>query len=203
MSSFLDFSRLTPRERMLAGLRGQLSPTFGLEVGSPRAQLGVIPLAGLGRDGRFGALGASYADFGLTPPGSTTVLDPTTTTSLPILSPLSPLAPIATVQPTSSPLLTPLSQPKPSLAVIAPEEPESVQATSDDEEPGGGTPDVDRDGYDPGSYAAGEDVEGDPYQVKDYDSDGNKQDVSLPVAGRSSFRDRRLSPRHQSERTNR
>lgn len=49
MGSFLDFSRMTPRERMLAGLRGQLSPTFGLEVGSPRAQLGVIPLAGLGR----------------------------------------------------------------------------------------------------------------------------------------------------------
>ena len=55
--SFLQFSRLSPRERMLRGLSGQLSPTFGLEVGAPRGQLGIIPLRGLGRDGAFGMFG--------------------------------------------------------------------------------------------------------------------------------------------------
>lgn len=46
--SFFDFSRLSPRERMRRGLAGQLSPTFGLDVETPRGQLGMIPLRGLG-----------------------------------------------------------------------------------------------------------------------------------------------------------
>lgn len=49
--SFANWARLTPRERMLHALNGNGAATFGLEVGSPRGQLGgfgVIPMRGLG-----------------------------------------------------------------------------------------------------------------------------------------------------------
>ena len=169
--SFLQFSQLTPRERMLVGLRGNLSPTFGLEVGSPRGQLGVIPMAGLGLwrpsgDATVVQEGAVVASAVAAP----TVYTAPTTSYVTVDSPLVKL-------PTSPVNTSALTQPEPSVQVPV-EDDTGQSASGDPVDDGGGDPSSGRDELDPGSYAAGtaDDREAE-FDGDRYDSDGNKQDA--------------------------
>lgn len=163
--SFLQFSRLSPRERMLRGLSGQLSPTFGLEVGAPRGQLGIIPLRGLGRDGAFGmfgeeaitAIAPATALLAPVAPSTSTVfatpLAPSTTISSYTSLPSSPL--VRSSENTAAPAS--VSAPASAPVSIGPASTQSIQS---------GREDLDYSGLRPGQK-----VEGDVYQVTEYEDD--------------------------------
>lgn len=195
--SFLQFSRMTPRERMLRGIQGQLSPTFGLEVGAPRAQLGVIPLRGLGLWRPSEDATAEFNPGQTSLPSSGSIVAPESgivsaggeqtvnvySAPAPTLVPMS-TATVTTDPITSAPSYTELNRTAggPSSYADAPVE----QQVSDDgdyapsENPPmveGGSQSDSRDDYDPSSYASGTDDDTQVDQYTDYDSDGNKQDA--------------------------
>lgn len=185
--SFLQFSRMSPRERMLRGLQGQLSPTFGLEVGAPRAQLGIIPMAGLGLwrpAPTVDATGVTVAPTVVQPESGGTYTPGSTPTATVYTAPTTTYATVAVQAPTireaptyTPPTATVANQPT-APAIIMPD------AAPADAPPSENPPMVDpsiqsdaRDDYDPNSYASGTADDTQVDQYGDYDPDGNTQDA--------------------------
>ena len=156
--SFAGFARLTQREKMLRALAGNGAATFGLEVGSPRGQLGIIPMRGLGLLSQE----LTKVNTSLTPPVTTQVTYTATAPVSPTMAVLTPMireaATVVSVAPPPDPTVTSTLPPTSSLRTVLAPAPESSTPSG-------------REELDYSTLGPGEEVEGEENQFTEYEED--------------------------------